>query len=195
MQTRGFTFIQLLILIAVIAVAIAFLIPIIRRANERANLAMCSNQLRKIGGGLIQYANANNGALPVSAAVDGSHADLLKSLSDAHFVGDPHNYYCPSQTQADLRFSEANFASGIIGYYYYGALDAGPNRNVSKFLRSGVSWPRKLNTSMDPKTWVMSDIWISGVPTAHAGYRKGVNYLMLDGSVSFISGSPRQEFH
>ena len=107
----------------------------------------------------------------------------------------PHNCLPRVLTAAGLRFSEANFASGIIGYYYYGALDAGPNRSVSKFLRSGVSWPRKLNMSMDPKTWVMSDIWISGVPTAHSGYRKGVNYLMLDGSVSFISGSPRQEFH
>jgi prepilin-type processing-associated H-X9-DG protein len=41
----------------------------------------------------------------------------------------------------------------------------------------------------------MSDVWVSVVPTAHAGYRKGVNYLMLDGSVDFVSQSPRQAFH
>jgi prepilin-type processing-associated H-X9-DG protein len=47
---------------------------------------------------------------------------------------------------------------------------------------------------MDPKTWIMSDIWNSAVPTAHPGFRKGVNYLMLDGSVDFLSQSPRHSF-
>ena len=65
--------------------------------------------------------------------------------------------------------------AGITGYYYYSALAASTDATLSKFLRSGVTWPRQLSTSMDPKTWVMSDVWISGVPTAHAGYRKGVN--------------------
>ena len=49
--------------------------------------------------------------------------------------------------------------------------------------------------SMDPKTWVMSDVWYSGEETAHSGYRKGLNYLMLDGSVDFIEQSPRLAFH
>ncbi len=48
---------------------------------------------------------------------------------------------------------------------------------------------------MDPKTWVMSDIWVSSLPTSHPGFKKGVNYLMLDGSVGFVGESPRQQFH
>ena len=91
--------------------------------------------------------------------------------------------------------STSVFRADTIGYYYYGAATPGSNHDINKFLRSGISWPRKLNKSMDRNVWVMSDIWVSAVPTAHAGYRKGVNYLMLDGSVSFIGESPRQAFH
>ena len=48
---------------------------------------------------------------------------------------------------------------------------------------------------MEPDKWVMSDAWVSVEPTRHAGYRKGVNYLRLDGSVDFAGESPRQAFH
>jgi prepilin-type processing-associated H-X9-DG protein len=127
--------------------------------------------------------------------VENPHLELIDSLRAGNFAGDARDFYCPSQKQASLEFSEENFAKGVIGYYYYSAMSESDDRSLSKFLRGGVEWPRKINTSMDAKTWVMSDIWISAVPTAHAGYRKGVNYLMLDGSVGFVGESPRQSFH
>ena len=191
----GFTLIQLLVVVALVAAAIAFLVPVIQRARMQQNLALCRDRLRQIGIGVIQYANANGGRLPVTDSVSGPQAQLLESLTASHCVGDPSNYYCPAQRQPEFCFSDGNFNSGVIGYYYYSAQGTGENTRLSKFLRGGLSWPRKLDTSMNPKSWVASDIWISGVPTAHAGYRKGVNYLMLDGSVDFISGSPREAFH
>jgi prepilin-type processing-associated H-X9-DG protein len=48
---------------------------------------------------------------------------------------------------------------------------------------------------MDPRSWVMSDMWVSGISTAHVGFKKGLNYLMLDGSVGFLTDSPRRGFH
>ena len=99
------------------------------------------------------------------------------------------------QPSPSLSYSDANFKSGIIGYFYYSAARASEDQDLSRFLLTGISWPRELNTHLDPRSWVMSDIWVSGDPTAHAGYRKGVNYLMLDGAVGFVSESPRQAFH
>ena len=194
-RTPRYTFVQMLVVITLIAVVTAFVVPAIGRARDQANFIRCKDNLRRIGSELILYANANGGQLPVSAAVDSPHLDLLQSLAASHCLADPFNYYCPSQRQPSLSYSPQNFASGVIGYYYYCAQAASSNPNISKFLRSGVSWPRKLNMTMDPKSWVMSDYWISAVPTSHSTYRKGINFLTLDGSVDFVGESPRQVFH
>lgn len=190
-----FTLVHLLVVIALVALAIAMVLPNIAQARAQANLLLCRDHLRQVGADLNQYAHTSGGALPFSQSVDGPQTGLLQDLAAGHCIGDPRNYYCPALTQPNRVFSDANFSAGMIGYYYYGAAAPGSNHDISKFLRSGISWPRKLDKSMDRNVWVMSDIWVSAVPTAHAGYRKGVNYLMLDGSVSFISESPRQAFH
>ena len=184
--------VHVVVLLAVAAFAVAYLIPVIERAREVSRLALCKDNLRKVGQALLLYAEENGGNLPVSPTVENPHAELISALTADHFVGNPRTYYCPSLR--DPIFSDQTFNSGIIGYYYYSASVAG-NPALSKFLRGGITWPRKLNTSMAPKSWVMSDMWVSGVPTAHPGYRKGVNYLMLDGSVDFVGESPRQQFH
>jgi prepilin-type processing-associated H-X9-DG protein len=191
----AFTLVHLLVLIAIIALLIALLFPTVQRMREQANLALCRDNLRKIGNALILYTHASGGDLPVSASVENPHVELINSLAAAGLAGDPKNYYCPSQKNPTLCFTDQNFKAGIIGYYYYSALSVSADPTLSKFLRGGVTWPRKLNTAMNPKTWVMSDIWVSALPTAHAGFKKGVNYLMLDGSVGFVSESPRQQFH
>jgi prepilin-type processing-associated H-X9-DG protein len=180
-------------LLAVAALVIACLIPMVERSREASRLAVCKENLRKIGAGVLLYAQVNSGNLPISPTVENPHVELIHALAVGRFAGDPKIYYCPSLR--DPSFSEQNFKAGITGYYYYSALAASTDAALSKFLRSGVTWPRHLSTSMDPKAWVMSDIWASGVPTAHAGYRKGINYLMLDGSVEFVGESPRQAFH
>jgi prepilin-type processing-associated H-X9-DG protein len=194
-RRSAFTIVHGLVVVAIVALMVALLVPTIERLREQANLALCKDNLRKIGGALILYAHANGGELPVSATVENPHVELLDCLVAGKFIGDPKIFYCPSERRAGLSFSDQNFRSGIIGYYYYSAFSASADPSLSKFLRGEVSWPRKLNAAMDPKTWVMSDIWVSALPTSHAGYRKGVNYLMLDGSVGFVGESPRQQFH
>jgi prepilin-type processing-associated H-X9-DG protein len=187
--------VQIVVLIAIIALLVALLVPAAERVRQQANLALCRDNLRRVGAELLLYAQADGGGLPVSPTLGNPQTELLCCLAAAKLTGDPRNFYCPSQRRPELCYSDRNFRAGFIGYYYYSAADAGDDPALSKFLRDGVQWPRELNAGMDPKSWVMSDIWVSGLPTAHPGYRKGVNYLMLDGSVGFVQESPRQEFH
>jgi prepilin-type processing-associated H-X9-DG protein len=189
----GFRLASVFVLFAVAAFLIALLIPVIQRARTQSNLALCRDNLRKIGVSLRQYAQANGGNLPMSPTVENPHAELTHALASGGFTGDRRNFYCPSLENPV--FTDQAFTSGVIGYYYYSASVASTDPTLSKFLRGGVTWPRRLNMNMDPKSWIMSDIWVSGLPTAHPGFRKGVNYLMLDGSVDFVGESPRQQFH
>ena len=191
----GRAWVSLIAAIALVAVAVAYAVPAIQRLRDRANLSLCADHLRQIGVGLANYEKAGDGTLPLAATVDGNQTDLLNCLAAGHAVVDAQNYYCPAQRQSQFSCSAENFKAGRIGYYWYAASGVTSNAALSKFLRTGIQWPRELKIGMDAQSWVMSDIWISGLPTAHVGFRKGMNYLMLDGSVQFTAECPRQSFH
>jgi len=191
-STCGFTLAELLIVVAVIAILVALSIPVGGRAIDEANQVQCRANLRALGMAVLVYAKDNNGALPVSDVMDGPHPRLVAGLRP--YVEDPRPYYCPSETSPERLCTDANFRAGRIGYFYYSCEKKPGNLLLSTFLRLDVAWPRRLYNTMPPRTWVASDAWFSGGPTAHRAYKKGVDYVTLGGDVQFLPETPREAF-
>lgn len=116
---RGFTIIELLVVISVIAVLVAMLLPAIKKARDRTRRAVCLNNQRQMVIALMGYMNEHNGWVPPgvrgaggsekgyegSFAFDqfiklhlGGRPDgyVYNGVLFPNYVTDPMLYYCPS---------------------------------------------------------------------------------------------------
>jgi prepilin-type N-terminal cleavage/methylation domain-containing protein/prepilin-type processing-associated H-X9-DG protein len=60
----AFTLIELLVVIAIIAILAAILLPVLSKAQQRAQRAYCINSLRQMGFAWVMYCDDNNNTLP-----------------------------------------------------------------------------------------------------------------------------------
>ncbi len=63
-KKAGFTLVELLVVIGIIALLISILLPSLNKARETANRVKCAANLKQVGNALVLYSNENRGLFP-----------------------------------------------------------------------------------------------------------------------------------
>jgi prepilin-type processing-associated H-X9-DG protein len=63
-RTRGFGYLDVIVVIGVLVLVVAFFLPTRRHTGETSSRVKCASNLRQIGTGLLLYANENGRAYP-----------------------------------------------------------------------------------------------------------------------------------
>ncbi len=83
-KKKGFTLVELLVVISIIALLLAVLMPALQKARELAKRMICSNQIKQLGVGMAGYAVSFDDKMPWSGGTTNGVPDDTKDESTPH---------------------------------------------------------------------------------------------------------------
>ncbi len=151
-KVGAFTLVELLVVVAIIAVLIGVLLPTLGKARERANRATCASNLRQLALGVTMYTADNRGWFPGRAAGQFERADdwvkwrvggtPYRDGVIAQYLGESDAVmFCPSSTEQ----RKSNWFFPANGPYRY---DYSVSHRLTGDPNESAEWPRRKITQI-----------------------------------------------
>jgi prepilin-type N-terminal cleavage/methylation domain-containing protein/prepilin-type processing-associated H-X9-DG protein len=170
---HGFSLVELLTVIGIIALLIAILLPALKKARDAANFVVCQSNIHQVALSLRLYAQDNKDMLPGTLTQSAYSENLTwDGYGNALFQQNPTQYSHPMQTSvmykyiSNLRVLKCP-ASALNWWYDYTMMDSLAGAKTE--LTWKVSYPLHPEitpaSAFNPPTYSMqSRVFFSGIP-------------------------------
>ncbi|GMU24100.1 MAG: hypothetical protein AMXMBFR13_41770 [Phycisphaerae bacterium] len=147
MRRSAFTLIEVLVVVAIIALLVAILLPSLSRARQQARSAMCLSNMRSMAMAVHLYANANQDRLVTVGYAHGGSVDehaawfnTLRHIYRDHLVAQCPSDQSPHFTQPEPVGGRLRKTSFGTNWYTVAEVGGrGPYDRLGKFKRSATT--------------------------------------------------------
>ena len=155
---HGFTLVELLVVIGIIAVLISLLLPAVSRAREQSRRTACLSNLRQLGIAMTAYASDRRDRLPNSnppnTVLDYIATDYILITLNERYVKSPAVFHCPSdEDPAPTRIESGGHKmpnSARTSYEFYSIAwmpEKGPK--ITRVRKAPLAWDINIGASAD----------------------------------------------
>ena len=194
-----FTLIELLITIAIIAILAGMLLPVLKKAKEKAREIQCLNNLKQCGSATFLYVSDYNGYMPFAAPPGSSSARNFNLVTIINYLAVPKSVVvakqgplvCPSHVNPysnDIAEMKVWYSSSGSSFYY----SYSGNEFVFTADVYHAPGPVKCSSFKQPsQTFMMADGTAQTVlvftQRFYVCHQHGFNSSWLDGHVTRVS--------
>ena len=202
-RRRGFTLVELLVVIGIVALLISILLPTLTRARESARRAACLSNLRQVHLTFMFYAQDNRDRVPIGYRVNNRQFNsmvfsstskkfvLFGVLYKAGYMKDPRIFFCPSEVdpQSLLRSNLNAWPPGNPTQQVYAGYGGRADSLIPDDLSTAnpLTFPKLANFHHKA---LLADLFHMPM-RLDTRHRNGINALYGDGSAHWI---PRTDF-
>ena len=193
-RVKGFTLMEILVVLAIIAILSAILLPVFARVREQGRITQCKSNLHQIGLAMQQYAD-DNGKYPLwlttALPTVGQSADgpgwAYRILP---YAGNLQLFRCPSKGPKDGVVEDVTPADGLNQSVSVHYTDYQMNIHLSGLPSTQVKRPANmvmLRDSSDLESTNSSCYSFGGnSSTPYTTHLGRANYLFVDGHVKLL---------